>query len=176
MKPIRFFSILAVLVVLIIVGCSKENNDPVLAGPVSTDTTTVTDTTTTELTLMDSLAGSYLGYRYYKGEFIDCPGNQLPCNFTYEYDTLIVEVQVINAGDTALQIIDMEDGYIDRTIPLIDLEYSGYPIHDAPEGHYDLHFSQAPHDSLIIRTLEGGGAVWQGGGTYYFYSYDLLKQ
>lgn len=101
----------------------------------------------------------------------------MPCSFTYTYDTSFVSLQVVNIGDSALQIIDLENSWINRTITLGDnLEYDGYSTHDAPEGFYWLHLSNAPYDSLFIQTKGGGGSVANGGGTYHFYKYEVVRE
>lgn len=71
------------------IGCSKEETSPNFnTTHISSDTTDVsdtliidtliidtliTDTIPTELNLMDSLAGSFIGVRYFKKENITCP-------------------------------------------------------------------------------------------------------
>jgi hypothetical protein len=127
------------------------------------------------LTLMDSLVGNYIGYRYYHKQEIQCPDGTPPCNFTDTYDTVFVKIQVTKQNEDSLKVKDLYDGYCNRVIPMNgSLQYNGYPLQSAPQGYYKLNFNKAPHDSLFLNSTAGGGNNW--GGVYYFYKYILRKE
>lgn len=192
MKPIHTTRLLFIALIVISIGCSKQETPPnYKTTPIPSDTTStsdtliidtlITDTIPAELSLMDSLAGSFSGVRYFKREKINCPDGQLPCYTTWTYDTILVALQVVNIDDIELQIIELEAEekypWVDRILKLdADLKYQGYPIDGAPEGYYKLHYSEAPYDSLFIKAMGGGGSVTQGGALYFYLQYEVRRE
>jgi hypothetical protein len=165
MKTALNFSFLFISISVLLIACTKDSTpEPAEVVPPEI------------VTLFDSLSGTYAGYRYLEQEDIHCPGGEPPCFFIYAYDTVYVTLQVVNIGDSLLQITDMYDGYCNRTISLDpSLFYDGPPINFAPHGHYKLQFSEVePFENLILDIVEGGGDNYDA--RYYFYDYELAKE
>lgn len=127
--------------------------------------------------LTGQLAGVYEGFRNIKHESINCPNCELPCNFTYTYDTAFVEILVTYFSEDSITITDSFDGLFSRTIPIDStLYYQGSPIHyQAPEGYLKMWFAGENNDSLIIDGFEGGG-IPSCYGSFSYHDYHLVKQ
>lgn len=153
---------LSLAIVLLLISCKKKEPmlypDPIVPA-----------------TLLDSLSGTFVGFRYYHNEYISCPTGAPPCTFTNTYDTVLVTLQVTKYNEDSLRIVDLDNSIATRTIPMqADLTYSGYPINNKPDGHYKLNFTLNPFDSLYLDLLGGIGNSF--GGEYTYYTYKLVRQ
>lgn len=149
-------------IVLVLISCKKKDTMP-CPDPI------------TPATLLDSLSGTFVGFRYYHNEYISCPTGAPPCNFTHTYDTVLVTLQVTKYNEDSLRIVDLDNSIATRTIPMqADLTYNGYPINNKPDGHYKLNFTPNPFDSLYLDLLGGIGNNY--GGEYEYYTYELVRQ
>jgi len=190
MKFLQTIALACILLLALSVGCTKEESTPPGATQLPSDTTAVgdsliTDTLITDtilpiLSLMDSLAGAFSGLEYRKELNIYCAGGQLPCNTTWTYDTLLLHVEVVNVDDTGLYIVEEVPFYfwIPPTLVQLDDELKYEANHStvgAPEGWYRVRFTEAPHDSLYVNNMAGGGSVAEGGGSYIYRQFVLKR-
>lgn len=128
-----------------------------------------------ELTLTDMLSGTYKGTRERTDEDIACQNCSPPCNIDYTHHNDSIEIQIIKHNNDSIEIVDLLDGTASRIIAIDStLMYSGYPPYNAPNGHYDLEFKGANHDSLIMELDYGGGNSCYA--NFYYADYVLMKQ
>ncbi len=160
---IQYYIVIGIISMIImgmtLTGCRKDIDQPFLEQ---------------EFSLVDKLEGNYTGYKYHKLENIDCPTCMPPCNFTYTYDTIFVNVRIDKINEDSIQLTDLTEDYATRSIPIDStLNYSGGAPNPAPSGHYNLSFQGANNDSLILDILAGGGNNCYG--SFHYGDYVLVK-